>query len=94
MSKAALVIDMTETCIDCPCHFYDDNYGALMFECGVAKKEMHTDDVEAYKPDWCPLRELPERKEVPLEVISKEAEAYAEGFNDCLDAIEGNVEHG
>ena len=42
------------------------------------------------KPDWCPIKEMPSRKQVPGcffmmdEVYGKEI-----GFNDCLDEIEG-----
>lgn len=57
MSKAVLILDMPEHCIDCPCHFA----GMSTVVCGVNKKELLTDDIETYKPEWCPLRELPEK---------------------------------
>lgn len=26
--------------------------------CGKENKEILTDDIEAFKPDWCPLKEI------------------------------------
>ena len=54
MSKAILVIDTPECCIDCPCHFAED-----IVWCGVKDQELETDDIETYKPDWCPLKPMP-----------------------------------
>lgn len=56
MSKAVLLMDMPESCIDCPCHFSD----ATVW-CGINKAELKAEDIETYKPDWCPLRELPKK---------------------------------
>jgi hypothetical protein len=41
------------------------------------------------RPDWCPLRELPEKKELYLSINKW----YCVGFNDCLDDILGET-HG
>jgi hypothetical protein len=30
--------------------------------CGVNKEKLMADDIETYKPDWCPLRPVPEKK--------------------------------
>lgn len=57
MRKAFLILDMPEYCIDCPCNFA----GMSTVVCGVNKKQLMEDDIETYKPDWCPLRELPEK---------------------------------
>ncbi len=55
MSKSVLVIDTPEACIDCPCHFTKENG---MVVCGVKKKELLADDIETFKPGWCPLKEI------------------------------------
>lgn len=60
MSKSILVIDTPSVCIDCPCHFAYDT-GAV--DCGVNGKELLTDDIETFKPDWCPLKEIPNKKQ-------------------------------
>lgn len=54
MSKSILVLDTPDACIDCPCHFADD--GGMVW-CGKENKRLLTDDIETFKPDWCPLRE-------------------------------------
>lgn len=54
MSKSILVVDTPDACIDCPCHFaYEDG----IVHCGVRKKQILAEDIDTYKPGWCPLRE-------------------------------------
>lgn len=55
MSKSILVIDTPDYCIDCPCHFAGMS-GQVW--CGKENKELLADDIQTFKPDWCPLREL------------------------------------
>ena len=84
MAKAILVMDMPEqTCQKCTlCYEYeteDDGYlccatGKLLPDGG--------------KPDWCPLRELPERKK--LTYADLDADNKASGWNACLDEILGS----
>ena len=45
---------------------------------------------EEAKPDWCPLRELPEKKTGNSYMNSKET-GIVEGWNAFLDAIEGGA---
>lgn len=61
--------------------------------CGVAEQSVcqyNPHNINGTKPDWCPIKEMPSRKQVPGcffmmdEVYGKEI-----GFNDCLDEIEG-----
>lgn len=52
--KSVLKIDTPKACIDCPCHFAGES-GMVM--CGVDKRELLSDDIQTFKPDWCPLRE-------------------------------------
>lgn len=97
MSKAILIMDMPQHCIDCPCHFADDE-GAVI--CGKENKELITDDIQTYKPDWCPIRELPKKKpERTLTSLRKTVSTsrFKEcdlniGWNACLDAITGEVQ--
>lgn len=80
MSKSILVIDTPEACIGCPCHFADD----VMIWCGKERKEILADDIETFKPDWCPLLDLPEKMVEENRWFSEE---YARGFNTCIDEI-------
>lgn len=82
MSKAVLVMDMPSKCIACPLHFVDEpNYW-----CGANMKDLLTDDIETYKPDWCPLRELPNPKEKGKAENILEIFTNA-GYNACIDEL-------
>ena len=85
MSKAVLVIDTPEYCIDCPAHFCDDPH----YWCGVTNDSLLTDDIETFKPDWCPLKEMPEKLEHdPEESVC--VTRYKTGWNRCINTILGN----
>lgn len=102
MSKAVLVIDMPERCIDCPCHFYSEP----CLICGVDVNTVEPDkngEIEDVKPDWCPLRPLPEKKEykgidgitaekLKTRIYESNKESLALGWNACIDAITGGTE--
>lgn len=92
MAKAVLVMDdMPECCADCYCGYFERDTKELNLVCGATGEDANN----VGKPDWCPLRELPEKKEefelrkckgsmkgawrVPL-IENK-------GFNACLDEI-------
>lgn len=55
--KSILEIETPKYCFDCPCHFAGESG---MVVCGVEKRELLSDDIETFKPDWCPLRESAE----------------------------------
>lgn len=60
MNKSILVMDTPKACIDCPCHFAEDT-GKIW--CGAEKKELLAEDIESYKPDWCPLKDTTEKED-------------------------------
>ena len=83
--KSILVIDTPKTCKECPCQ--------LMLVCVPADE-----DIDEYinpsetKPDWCPLRPLPQKKNECYyfgELVKNE---FAVGFNACLEKITGETE--
>lgn len=81
MSKAVLVMNMPECCADCPCSFFERDNPILNLICGVAQEDAYN----VGKPDWCPLRELPEKKE---RRIGEHGERmFRAGFNACLNEI-------
>lgn len=96
MPKAILIMDdMPECCADCPCSFFERDNPILNLICGVTQEDAYN----VGKPDWCPLRELPERKP---ESERRECEGSARGtwqvpllenmgWNACLDEITGNM---
>lgn len=88
MVKAVLVIDMPEqVCQKCALCYETENDDEYLC-CAVGK---FLPDGE--KPDWCPLRELPEREKThtTLELHSngRWTEGMKAGFNACLDEILG-----
>lgn len=100
MAKAVLVMNMPESCD--MCDFADDTqpprYGERTLYCNAPGIGDDVTDYIACRPDWCPLRELPERMEI---CGTYNAEYYAKGglmpsyklgWNKCLDAIEGDAD--
>ena len=55
MSKSILVIDTPGACIDCPCHFANEDG---FVQCGVEQRELLAEDITTYKPNWCPLVDM------------------------------------
>lgn len=87
MPKAALVMDMPETCENCACKYpsYKDD---ALYDCAITGKEIPINGGHyGEKPDSCPLRELPEKRRI----VGKESEndklMMNAGFNACLDEI-------
>lgn len=92
MSKAVLVMDMPESCD--MCDFVDDEqptrYGEKTLYCGVPGIGEDVTDYITCRPEFCPLRELPERKEeLPVEKyeFGGLGKAFTSGWNVCLDKI-------
>lgn len=87
MEKSILVIDEMNCCDMCKLGFENECSGE--FECFMEPTK-HIENPEGEKPDWCPLREIPEPKseEFGQTII---ASARAEGWNACLNAITGTV---
>lgn len=101
MSKAVLVMDTPESCRMCQFHYpaRDMHTGEYMGGCRIIQT-MAVRDPKT-KPDWCPLKQMPEKKpqtefreikgsmfgvwEVPL--------LENKGWNDCIDAITGGDDH-
>ena len=92
MPKVVLIMDMPEqVCQKCTlCHETENDDEYLCCATGKLLSD-------GEKPDWCPLRELPER----MEICGTYAEYYAKGglmpsyklgWNKCLDAIEGDAD--
>ena len=84
MAKAVLIMDdMPECCADCCCGYFERDSKELNLICGATGEDANN----VGKPDWCPLRELPEKKE-PNYYKNNQGNGIVEGWNACLDAIE------
>ncbi|MBR4610224.1 MAG: hypothetical protein IKO38_07230 [Erysipelotrichaceae bacterium] len=96
--KSVLVINTPKSCVECLAYrhpqYCDANYYAH-------KKPYETAKYGIDIPNWCPLRPLPEKKEL-IEIDEKwrdEAKELAEvsnicksSWNDCLKEITGETE--
>lgn len=96
MSKAVLVIDMPSSCLECPLSHKSEEiplgnftYQSL-FRCKFEPEDLCEDDGDTVylndimmksKPNWCPLRELPEKKSVYTNGH------YTDGYNACIDEL-------
>ena len=60
--------------------------------CQAREKSRIVDLENDDKPDWCPLREMPEKKKT-IGTESETERIYMNcGWNDCIDAIGGGDE--
>lgn len=92
MSKAVLVIDTPENCDKCKIRAIN------LAWCNVARKSTsHYANGkpidERKRPDWCPLRELPAKREVMgiprnPSIGDFERAAYQRGWNYCIEQME------
>ena len=90
MDKAGLVMDMPDSCLDCMfCYELDEGIEAC---CSITceekdntlYKEINCEDGYCQnKPNWCPLKELPERRKYGEEFFNGDVK----GWNDCLKTI-------
>lgn len=87
MAKAVLIMDMPESCNDCYAVHMSQN-GKF---CRAAEEHLQP---KAERPDWCPLRELPER-ETEMTDADDLGNDYVrgtmDGWNACLDTILENA---
>ena len=83
MAKGIIVVDVPETCGDCACCQYDGQYDRY---CGVNGEDLMNIDWNGEKPDWCPIKPMPERA---YHENYCDGGRYDEGWNDCLEEIEG-----
>ena len=92
MPKAVLVMDMPESCD--MCDFADDTqpprYGERTLYCNAPGIGYDVTDYIECRPDWCPLRDLPEKKEElqPEKYeFGRRGRAVVAGCNACVANI-------
>lgn len=83
MSKSVLVMDTPGSCMGC--NFFVCDGDTNMDSC-MARETARSVDLKKYdKPDWCPLKPMPEKPYYP----PFHEESYVSGWNACIDAICG-----
>ena len=85
MAKAILVMDMPSGCVNCSL------YGYAVSRCN-AKDKFQNNISDDFKPDWCPLKPMPEKK--MIEMVQEDydggySHGFTHGFNACIDEICG-----
>ena len=87
MSKAILVMDMPDSCLDC--RFCREIYEGIEACCEIM---CDPDDsslcrmIEAYcqfRPNWCQIKELPEK----MKYCNGTYNGEVKGWNNCIDEI-------
>lgn len=95
MSKSVLVMDTPETCLDCMFCF-ERNEG-VEAHCSVVSVDEYSgffrtiDCEDGYcqgKPDWCPLKEVPEEEHSDYK-YDEYCDGYDDGWNSLRDRILG-----
>ena len=82
MSKAVLVMDMPKSCYHCP-------LGNDDAECDLIGRHVGVEFMTG-KPKWCPLRPMPEKKQLSGDVHNVQSmaeEISVASWNACIDAI-------
>ena len=90
MSKAVLVMEMPDCCNSCPICQGIATDGTHV--CGILDtdgNEQSNYDGDYERGEYCPLKPMPEDKK-PLNKKGYRS-GYIEGWNDAIDAIEGEV---
>ncbi len=82
MSKLVLVIDTPENCYSCCLHEPIRNWAY----CAVKLKRIEDSSV---KPDWCPLKPLPEKDDFVNVPHDEYYTGYHDGWDNCIDEITG-----
>ena len=86
MKKAVLLMNVPEKCLDCNLCVLDMD-GSI--SCYYNKREICSNVGENNsRPEWCPLRELPE-EDHENHYLDEWEDGYTDGWNDCLREIMG-----
>lgn len=87
MAKAIFVMDMPNSCDECSFETEVRMGGYAKSYCGVPGCGRETDDYIACRAEWCPLKPMPEKRD--MRFLDDASEYYRQGWNACIDAICG-----
>lgn len=95
MSKGIIVVDIPKKCDDCQLR-HPGLAKCLITEKSTSHTKTGKTLNEKKRPDWCPIRPIPDRKPpspyAPSPMLEKAGyfTPYAKGWNDCLEEMEGD----
>jgi len=87
MAKAVLVMDMPERCDKCRLLLkipQKDGLALCLARPTNGQEEYNPKREKSWRPDWCPLLELPKHRNT-TGPMSAERLLLNAGYNDCLD---------
>lgn len=84
MSKAVLVMDMPSSCMECPIGQNESIPLETCIRCPFGKCVI--DAETETRPDWCPLRELPEKKQ-DNSANTESFACFKLVYNACIDEL-------
>ena len=98
--KGIIVLnEIPKSCVECPMcyHAEDMSLGRFKYErlykCKLEPEnieQVYLEDILHKKPDWCPIKPMPERKMCTMSIcISADEYNKRKGFNSCIDEITG-----
>lgn len=84
--KALSVMEMPKNCDQCKIRAIN------LAWCNIARKSTsHYPSGkpmdERIRPDWCPLKPMPEKKECDLLSVGSKIRIWREGWNACIDRV-------
>ena len=84
MTKGIIVLnDIPVICAEC--NFASLKCSGKYLWCNIKKEFCNSS-----KPDWCPIKEMPEKKEIK-DAVNMTSLGWIEGWNACLDEIERKI---
>lgn len=88
MDKAVLIMDMPESCFGCNFMYCDEESDPETCQAMETARDI---DLIEDRPDWCPLRELPGKKDTHTTLECHTNGSWTEGmkagWNACLNEI-------
>lgn len=88
MTKGIIVLDeIPEKCNQCNFWFAKATV-PVEYRCMGLQREITENELTKKKPDWCPIKQMPEKIEVLKYPHSMK---FSRGWNACLNEIEGKM---
>lgn len=89
--KAILVMDMPSRCLNCNCVGHINHNGKFNV-CRITGEILKEDNYYKERPEWCPLKPMPEKNTKQYSDGYKYGKGYQRGYNACIDEILGDKE--